>query len=101
MGGPSNPVSEVDTAPVAQPPPQMGYDNPIPSYVGTMAYNPFEQPTYPEYNYYNAPDVDPYLVAENNNALHPEGPYAASYQTGYPAYGYQYPPPPQPLQQQP
>ncbi|XP_022019123.1 extensin-3-like [Helianthus annuus] len=97
MGGPSNPVSEVDSPPVAPPPaPQMGFDNPIPSYAGAAAYNPFEQPGYSGYNYYDAPNVDPYLVAANYNALHPEGPYAASYQTGYPAYGYQYPPPPQP-----
>ncbi|XP_035840261.1 leucine-rich repeat extensin-like protein 1 [Helianthus annuus] len=72
MGGPSNPVSEVDSALVAAPPP-MGYDNPIPSYAGAAAYNPFEQPSYPGYNYYNAPA----------------------------AYGYQYPPPPQPPLQQP
>ncbi|XP_022024173.1 uncharacterized protein LOC110924478 [Helianthus annuus] len=38
--------------------------------------------------------------AANYNALHPEGPYGASYQTGYPAYGYQYPPPLQPQPQQ-
>ncbi|KAJ0601203.1 hypothetical protein HanIR_Chr03g0125711 [Helianthus annuus] len=97
MGGPSNPVSEVDSPPVAPPlAPQMGFDKPIPSYAGAAAYNPFEQPAHSGYNYYNAPDVDPYLVAANYNALHPEGPYAASYQTGYPAYGYQYPPPLQP-----
>ncbi|XP_022020310.1 protein SRC2 homolog [Helianthus annuus] len=100
MGGPSNPVSEVDSAPVAPPPLQMGFDNPIPSYAGTVAYKPFEQPGHSGYNYYNAPDVHPYLVAANYNALHLEGPYGAPYQTGYPAYGYQYPPPPQPLQQQ-
>ncbi|XP_021985099.1 proline-rich receptor-like protein kinase PERK14 [Helianthus annuus] len=101
MGGPSNPVSEVDSAPVAPPsPPHMGFDNPIPSYAGAAAYNSFEQPGRFGYNYYNAPDVDPYLVAANYNALHPEGPYGVPYQTGYPAYGYQYPPPPQPLQQQ-
>ncbi|XP_022019583.1 extensin-like [Helianthus annuus] len=96
MGGPSNPVSEVDSAPVAPPP--MGYDNLIPSYAGTAAYNPFEQPTHTNYNY---AEVDPYLVAANYNALHPEGPYGGPWQTGYPAYGYQYPPPPQPLQPQP
>ncbi|XP_021991134.1 cAMP-binding protein 1-like [Helianthus annuus] len=101
IGGPSNPVSEVDSAPVAPPsPPHMGFDNPIPSYAGAASYNPFEQSGHSGYNYYNAPDVDPYLVAANYNALHPEGPYGAPYQTGYPAYGYQYLPPPQPLQQQ-
>ncbi|XP_021980763.1 alpha/beta-gliadin clone PW1215-like [Helianthus annuus] len=100
MGGPSNPVSEVDSPPVAPPPSHMGYDNPIPSYVGAAAYNPFEQPAYSGYNYYNAPSVDPYLEAANYNALHPEGPFQAAYPTGYPVYGYQYPPPPQPLSQQ-
>ncbi|XP_022004234.1 G-box-binding factor-like [Helianthus annuus] len=101
MGGPSNHVSKVNFAQVAPPsPPHMGFDNPIPSYAGAAAYNPFEQPGHSGYNYYNTPDVDPYLVAANYNALHPEGPYGAPYQTGYPAYGYQYPPPPQALQQQ-
>ncbi|XP_021985065.1 leucine-rich repeat extensin-like protein 5 [Helianthus annuus] len=99
MGGPSNPVSEVDSAPVAPPPP-MGYDNPIPSYAGAAAYNPFEQPGYPGYNYYNAPAVDLYLEAANYNALHPEGLFQATYPTGDLVYGYQYPPPPQPLPQQ-
>ncbi|XP_022004316.1 leucine-rich repeat extensin-like protein 5 [Helianthus annuus] len=98
MGGPSNPVSEVDSLPVA-PPPHMGFDNPIPSHAGAAAYNPFEQPAYSGYTYYNAPDVDLYLVAANYNALHPEGPFQAKYPTGYPTYGYQYPPSPQPLQQ--
>ncbi|XP_022014489.1 leucine-rich repeat extensin-like protein 5 [Helianthus annuus] len=95
IGGPSNPVSEVDSTPVAPPP--MGYDNPIPSYAGTVAYNPFEQPAHTNYNY---AEVDPYLIAANYNALHPEGPYGAPWGTGYPTYGYQYPPPPQPPQQQ-
>ncbi|MFS7936444.1 hypothetical protein Hanom_Chr05g00415641 [Helianthus anomalus] len=62
--------------------PHMGYDNPISSYAGATAYNPFEQPAYPDYSYYNAPDVDPYLVAANYNALHPEGPFQASIQLG-------------------
>ncbi|MFS8029260.1 hypothetical protein Hanom_Chr16g01520281 [Helianthus anomalus] len=80
----------------------MGYDNPIPTYAGTTAYNPFEQPTYPGYNYYNAPAVDPYVEAANYNALHPEGPFGTSYQSGYLPHGYQYPIPPQPpIQQQP
>ncbi|XP_021995974.1 leucine-rich repeat extensin-like protein 5 [Helianthus annuus] len=97
MGGPSNPVSEVNSTPVTPPsPPHMGYDNPIPSNAGAAAYNPFEQPAHTGYNY---AEVDPYLVAANYNALHPEGPCGAPYQTGYPAYGYQYPPPPHPLQQ--
>ncbi|XP_021996072.1 early nodulin-75-like [Helianthus annuus] len=90
MGGPSNPVSEVDSPPVAPPPPHMGFDNPISFYAGAAAYNPFEQPAYSGYNYYNAPSVNPYLEAANYNALHLEGPFQASYPTGYPAYGYQY-----------
>ncbi|XP_022014812.1 alpha/beta-gliadin A-IV-like [Helianthus annuus] len=99
MGGPSNQVSEVESAPFTPPLP-MGYENPIPSYADAAAYNPFEQPAYSGYNYYNAPSVDPYLEASNYNALHPEGPFQAAYPTGYPVYGYQYPPPPQPPQQQ-
>ncbi|XP_022018839.1 leucine-rich repeat extensin-like protein 5 [Helianthus annuus] len=99
MGGPSNAVSEVDSAPVAPPPP-MGYENPIPSYPGAAGYNPFEQPAYSGYNYNNAPAVDPYIKAANYNALYP-GPFPATYPTGYPVYGYQYPPPPQPQPQQP
>ncbi|XP_022032500.1 extensin-2-like [Helianthus annuus] len=94
MDGPSNPVSEVESAPVAPPPSYIGYDNPIPSYASPAAYNPFEQPAHTNYNY---AEVDPYLVAANYNTLHPEGPYGAPWGTGYPAYGYQYPPPPQPL----
>ncbi|XP_021979080.1 leucine-rich repeat extensin-like protein 5 [Helianthus annuus] len=97
MGGPSNPVSEVDSAPV-EPAPQMGYANPIPSYPSAAGYNPFEQPTYSGYNYNNAPTIDPYLEVANYNALYP-GPFPATYPTGYPEYGYQYPPPPHPQQQ--
>ncbi|XP_022030597.1 early nodulin-75-like [Helianthus annuus] len=100
MGGPSNPVSEVESAPVAPPLQQMGYDNPIPSYHGAAAYNPFEQQAYTGYNYNNAPIIDPYLEAVNYNALYPGGPFLAAYPTRYPAYGYQYPPPPQPQPQQ-
>ncbi|XP_022026887.1 extensin-like [Helianthus annuus] len=95
-GGPSNPVSEVDSAPVSPPP--MGYDNPIPSYAGTAAYNPFGQPAHTNYNY---AEVDPYLVVANYNGLNPEGPYGAPWGIGYPAYRYQHPPPPQPPHQQP
>ncbi|XP_021991228.1 programmed cell death 6-interacting protein-like [Helianthus annuus] len=93
MGGPSNAISEVDSAPVAPAPP-MGYENPIPSYPGAAGYNPFEQQAYSGYNYNNAPTVDPYIEAANFNALYP-GPFPPTYPTGYPAYGYQYPPPPQ------
>ncbi|KAJ0956651.1 hypothetical protein HanPSC8_Chr01g0017781 [Helianthus annuus] len=72
MGGPSNHPAEVNSAPVAPPPPPFGYDNPIPAYAESTAYNPFELPTHTHYNY---ADADPYLVAANYNALHPEGPY--------------------------
>ncbi|KAJ0614589.1 hypothetical protein HanIR_Chr02g0064121 [Helianthus annuus] len=95
MGGPSNPVSEVDSAPVAPP---LGFGNPIPAYAGSAAYNPFEQPVHTNYNY---AEVDPYQAAWDYNALHPEGPYGAPWGVGYPAYGYQQPPPPQPPHQQP
>ncbi|MFS7963845.1 hypothetical protein Hanom_Chr08g00743091 [Helianthus anomalus] len=71
MGGPSNPVSEVESAPVAPPPSHMGYDNPIPSYAGAATYKPFEQPAHTNYNYV---EIDPYLVAVNYNALHSKGP---------------------------
>ncbi|XP_022014701.1 trithorax group protein osa-like [Helianthus annuus] len=99
MGGPSNAVSEVDSALVAPAPP-MGYENPIPSYPGAAGYNPFEQQAYSGYNYNNAPAVDPYIETANYNALYP-GPFPPMYPTGYPAYGYQYPSPRQPQQQQP
>ncbi|KAJ0616019.1 hypothetical protein HanIR_Chr02g0085841 [Helianthus annuus] len=95
-GGPSNPVSEVDSAPVAPPP--LGFGKPIPTYAGSAAYNPFEQPAHTNYNY---AEVDPYQAAWDYNALHPEGPYGAPWGVGYPAYGYQQPPPPQPLHQEP
>ncbi|XP_021978663.1 extensin-2-like [Helianthus annuus] len=95
MGGPSNPVSKVDSAPVVPPP--LGFGNPIPTYAGSAVYNPFEKPAHTNYNYAEA---DPYLVMENYNAYHPEGPFGVPYQTGYPPYGYQYPPPPQPPQYQ-
>ncbi|XP_022041265.1 extensin-2-like [Helianthus annuus] len=99
MGGPSNVISEVDSAPVTPAPP-MGYENPIPSYPDAAGYNLFEQQAYSGYNYNNAPVVDPYVEAANFNALY-SSPFPPAYPTGYPAYGYQYPPPPQPQQQQP
>ncbi|XP_022003510.1 leucine-rich repeat extensin-like protein 6 [Helianthus annuus] len=101
MGGPSNAVSEVDSAPVtpAPPPPPMGYENPIPAYPDTTGYNPFKPQAYSGYNYH-APVVDPYVEAANFNDVYPS-PFPLAYPTGYPAYGYQYPPPPQPQQQQP
>ncbi|MFS7902594.1 hypothetical protein Hanom_Chr01g00013111 [Helianthus anomalus] len=70
MGGPSNPLSEVNSVPLAPP---LGFENPIPAYAAAWDYN----------------------------ALHPEGPYGGPWTTGYPTYGYQQPPPPQPLHQQP
>ncbi|MFS7982806.1 hypothetical protein Hanom_Chr10g00967121 [Helianthus anomalus] len=80
MGGPSNPAAP-------QPPP-MGFDYPIPAYTGSMAYNPFEQPAHIKYGYAEA---DPYMVAANYNALHPEGPYGAPWGVGYLTHGYQIP----------
>ncbi|XP_022031130.1 ALG-2 interacting protein X-like [Helianthus annuus] len=40
MGGPSVPASEVNSTPIAPPP--SGFGNPIPTYAGSTAYNPFE-----------------------------------------------------------
>ncbi|KAJ0623601.1 hypothetical protein HanIR_Chr01g0034011 [Helianthus annuus] len=95
MGGPSNPVSEVNSAPVAPP---LGFGNSIPAYAGSAAYNPFEQPAHTNYNY---AEVDQYQAAWDYNALHPEGPYGGPWTTGYPPYVYQHPPPPRPLYHQP
>ncbi|MFS7990056.1 hypothetical protein Hanom_Chr11g01054331 [Helianthus anomalus] len=89
MGGPSNPVQEANSAPAAPPPPPFGYDNLIPAYAGSTAYNPFEQPPHTHYNYIG---VDPYLeVVANYHALHPEVPYGTPWGTGYSAHGYQIP----------
>ncbi|KAJ0885040.1 hypothetical protein HanPSC8_Chr10g0440811 [Helianthus annuus] len=95
MGGPSNPVSEANSAPVVPP---LGFDNPIPAYAGSAAYNPFELPGHNSYTYAN---VDLYHEAWDYNARHPEGPYFGPWTTGYPPYVYQHPPPPQALYQQP
>ncbi|MFS7973191.1 hypothetical protein Hanom_Chr09g00853701 [Helianthus anomalus] len=66
------------------------------------AYNPFEQPAHTHYNYnYGYAEVDPYQVARDYNALHPEGPYGGPWTTGYPTYGYQHQPPPPPVYQPP
>ncbi|KAF5787145.1 hypothetical protein HanXRQr2_Chr10g0449541 [Helianthus annuus] len=101
IGGPSNVVSEVDSAPVtlAPPPPPMGFENPIPDYADTTGYNSYKPQTYTGYNYH-APAVDPYVEAANFNTLYPL-PFPPAYPTGYPAYEYQYPPPPQLQQPQP
>ncbi|KAF5772996.1 hypothetical protein HanXRQr2_Chr13g0583721 [Helianthus annuus] len=101
MGGPSNPAAEVNSAPVAPPPPPFGYDNPIPTYAGSTAYNPFEQPAHTHYNYIG---VDPYIeAAANYHALHPEVPYETPWGMGYSTHGYPIParPPAQHLSQQP
>ncbi|XP_021985928.1 MAPK-interacting and spindle-stabilizing protein-like [Helianthus annuus] len=95
MGGPSKPVSELDSAPLAPPP---GFGNPIPAYAGLAAYNPFELPGHNSFNYAN---VDPYQEAWDYNAHHPEGPYGGPWTTGYPPYVYQQQPPPQQPYQQP
>ncbi|MFS7980353.1 hypothetical protein Hanom_Chr10g00938431 [Helianthus anomalus] len=58
MGGPSNPILEADSAPVAPPP--LGFGNPIPTYAGSATYNPIEQTTHTNYNY---ADVNPYQAA--------------------------------------
>ncbi|MFS7910013.1 hypothetical protein Hanom_Chr02g00101311 [Helianthus anomalus] len=95
MGGPSSPIPEINSVPLAPP---LGFDNLIPAYVGSAAYNPFEQPTHTHYNYAT---VDPYQAAWDYNALHPEELYGGPWTTGYPTYGYQHSLPPQPLHQQP
>ncbi|MFS7895310.1 hypothetical protein Hanom_Chr03g00218301 [Helianthus anomalus] len=66
MGGTSNTMSEIDTAPVtfAPPPTSMGFENPIPTYLDTTGYNPYEPKTYTSYNYH-APAVDLYVEAAN------------------------------------
>ncbi|XP_021974652.1 extensin-like [Helianthus annuus] len=101
MGGPTSPIPDVNSVPVVPP---LGFDNPIPAYAGSAAYNPFEQPAHTHYNYnynYGYAEVDPYQVARDYNALHPEGPYGGPWTTGYPTYGYQHQPPPPPVYQPP
>ncbi|KAM0030777.1 hypothetical protein Hdeb2414_s0017g00500921 [Helianthus debilis subsp. tardiflorus] len=98
-GGPSSPIQDVNSVLVVPP---LGFDNPIPAYAGSAAYNPFEQPAHTHYNYnYGYAEVDPYQVARDYNALHPEGPYGGPWTTGYPTYGYQHQPPPPPVYQPP
>ncbi|XP_022040128.1 extensin-like [Helianthus annuus] len=48
LGGPSSPIPDVNSVPVVPP---LGFDNPIPAYAGSAAYNPFEQPAHTHYNY--------------------------------------------------
>ncbi|KAF5805095.1 hypothetical protein HanXRQr2_Chr05g0205031 [Helianthus annuus] len=95
MGGPSNPIPEVNSVPMAPP---LGFDSPIPAYADSAAYNPFEQSAHTQFDYAN---VDPYQEAWDYNARHPEGPYGGPWTTGYPPYVYQQPLPPQPLYQPP
>ncbi|XP_021979298.1 extensin-like [Helianthus annuus] len=97
LGGPSSPIPDINSVPVVPP---LGFDNPIPPYAGSAAYNPFEQPAHTHYND-NYASVDPYQEAWNYNDLHPEGPYGGPWTTGYPTYGYQHPPPPPPVYQPP
>ncbi|KAJ0876257.1 hypothetical protein HanPSC8_Chr11g0486371 [Helianthus annuus] len=98
-GGPSSPIPDVNSVPVVPP---LGFDNPISAYAGSAAYNLFEQPAHTHYNYhYGYAEVDPYQVARDYNALHPEGPYGGPWTTGYPTYGYQHQPPPPPVYQPP
>ncbi|MFS7984514.1 hypothetical protein Hanom_Chr11g00987331 [Helianthus anomalus] len=110
MGGPSNTVPKIDTAPAtfSPPPPPVVYENLIPAYRDTTGYNPFEPQAHTGYNY-QQPAYDPYVEAVNYNALY-RSPFPPAYPTGYPAYGYQYPQPqtqqqpqqqPQPPPQQP
>ncbi|MFS7960948.1 hypothetical protein Hanom_Chr08g00709021 [Helianthus anomalus] len=97
MGGPSNTTPVVDTTPAtfAQPPPPVGFDNPIPSYPATSRHNPFEPLPPVDFNY-QAPLYDPYLQEVVHNDLYPS-PFPPAYPpTSYPNYGYEYPAVPQP-----
>ncbi|MFS8031936.1 hypothetical protein Hanom_Chr17g01551721 [Helianthus anomalus] len=97
MGGPSNTTPVVDPTPLAfaQPLPPLGFDNPIPTYLATSGYNPFEPSPQVDLNY-QGPSYDPYMQAVVHNALYPS-PFPPAYPpTGYPSYGYQYPAVPQP-----
>ncbi|KAJ0940321.1 hypothetical protein HanRHA438_Chr02g0082051 [Helianthus annuus] len=99
--GPSNPVQEANSAPVAPPSPPLGYYNPILAYAGPSAYNPFEQPSHTHYDYIG---VDPYReMAANYHARHPEVPYELPWGMGYSTHGYPVPAstPAQHLSQQP
>ncbi|XP_021971789.1 extensin-like [Helianthus annuus] len=100
MGRPSNTTPVVDPTPAtfAQPPPPIGFDNLIPTYLVTSRYNPLEPSTPVDYNY-QTPPYDPYIQAIVHNALYPS-PFPPAYPTtGYLNYGYSYPtvPQPQPL----
>ncbi|MFS7936730.1 hypothetical protein Hanom_Chr05g00419221 [Helianthus anomalus] len=87
MGGPSHAVPEDNPPPIsfAPPPPLVGFENPIPTYLGSSGYNPFEYPTSAGYGTH-----DPYLTATQYNALYPSS-YPPVYPIGYPVQWYQYP----------
>ncbi|MFS8000104.1 hypothetical protein Hanom_Chr12g01174441 [Helianthus anomalus] len=62
MGGPSNttPVVDLTLVTFAQPPPPLGFDNPIPTYPATSGYNPFVPSPSIDINC-QVPPYDPYL----------------------------------------
>ncbi|MFS8009306.1 hypothetical protein Hanom_Chr14g01283181 [Helianthus anomalus] len=71
MGGPSKAAPMIDTTPAtfAQPPPPVGFENPIPTYPAATGYNPFDPSTPMGYNY-QAPAYDPYAEAVVHNVLY-------------------------------
>ncbi|KAJ0558802.1 hypothetical protein HanIR_Chr07g0340411 [Helianthus annuus] len=90
--GPSSPVQEANSAPVAPSSPPFGYDHPIPAYTGPTAYNPFEQPSHTHYNYNY--ERDPYVIAARYNARYPDGAFGNLGIPDYSAHGYPAPPRP-------
>ncbi|KAM0041364.1 hypothetical protein Hdeb2414_s0011g00365521 [Helianthus debilis subsp. tardiflorus] len=92
--GPSSPVQEVNSAPVAHNSPQFGDDRPLPPYATN--YNPFEPTSQAHYNYNY--ERDPYVVASRHNARYPDGNRGIP---DYSAHGYPAPPRPPVPQPQP
>ncbi|KAJ0725960.1 hypothetical protein HanPI659440_Chr12g0464821 [Helianthus annuus] len=90
--GPSSPVQEANSAPVAPSSPPFGYDHPIPAYTGPTAYNPFEPSSHAHYNYNY--ERDPYVVAARYNARYPDGAFGNMGIPDYSAHGYPAPPRP-------
>ncbi|KAJ0816924.1 hypothetical protein HanPI659440_Chr00c09g0720941 [Helianthus annuus] len=90
--GPSIPVQEANSAPVAPSSPPFGYDHPIPAYTGPSAYNPFEPSSHAHYNYNY--ERDPYVVAARYNARYPDGALGNLGIPDYSAHGYPAPPRP-------
>ncbi|MFS8009310.1 hypothetical protein Hanom_Chr14g01283221 [Helianthus anomalus] len=97
MGGPSKAAPMIDTTPAtfAQPPPPVGFENPIPTYPVATEYNPFDPSTPMGYNY-QAQRTTPmqkrsYTMLCTNYPFPPCLP-----SNSYPNYGYPYPAPPQP-----